>query len=214
MLKIYAIPASLYCAKLRILLRHKGLEWQEVPPPGGYGSDEYKQIVPSGNLPAIQDGDLLLADSEAIAEYLNEIHPMPAMLPADAVQRARVRALGRFHDTRLEPALRALFPQIAPGNRDMGVLDEGGKTLSRHLAVLAKLLAEADLPQDQLLLCDCGFAITFEWLAAFETWLGLSLIWPDTVLAYRDRLAALGAISEEYASYRPVLTGYMEANSQ
>ena len=70
MLSVYAIPVSLYCAKLRILLRHKGLEWEEVPPPGGYGSDEYKRVAPSGNLPALRDGDLLLGDSEAIAEYL------------------------------------------------------------------------------------------------------------------------------------------------
>ena len=48
MLKVYAIPVSLYCAKLRIVLRHKGLAWEEVPPPGGYGSEDYKQVVPSG----------------------------------------------------------------------------------------------------------------------------------------------------------------------
>ena len=81
MLTIYAIPISLYCAKLRILLRHKKIQWQELPPPGGYGSAEYKSIVPSGNLPALVDGSLLLADSEAIAEYLNEKYPNPPMLP-------------------------------------------------------------------------------------------------------------------------------------
>ncbi|WP_107498324.1 glutathione S-transferase family protein [Thalassobius sp. I31.1] len=213
MLKIYAIPASLYCAKLRILLRHKNLEWQEVPPPGGYGSAEYKQIVPSGNLPAMQDSNLLLADSEAIAEYLNEIHITPAMLPADATARARVRALGRFHDTRLEPALRALFPQIPPEKRDSAILKEGGKTLSSHLSVLVKLLVETDLPDDQLFVCDCGFAITFEWLAAFEHYLKLPITWPEDVQAYRNRLSRLPAIAEEYAAYRPVLTSYMQENS-
>ena len=53
MLKLYSIPMSLYCAKTRVLLRHKGLEFEEMPPPGGYGSDEYKTYVPSGNLPAL-----------------------------------------------------------------------------------------------------------------------------------------------------------------
>ena len=81
MLTIYAIAPSLYCAKLRILLRHKQLAWEEVPPPGGYGSDQYKRLIASGNLPALVDGSLTLADSEAIAEYLNELHPDPAMLP-------------------------------------------------------------------------------------------------------------------------------------
>ena len=91
MLTVYAIPLSLYCAKIRILLRHKALEWREIPPPGGYGSDEYKQIVPSGNLPALIDGDLMLADSEVIAEYLNEVFPDPPMLPADNHRRAKAR---------------------------------------------------------------------------------------------------------------------------
>jgi glutathione S-transferase/maleylpyruvate isomerase len=212
MLKIYTVPVSLYCAKLRILLRHKGLNWQEIPPPGGYGSDEYKQIVPSGNLPALQDGDLLLADSEAIAEYLNDIYPTPAMLPADPVTRAKARALGRFHDTRLEPALRALFPQIAATTRDQAAIAQGGDTLSRHLAVLAQILNDSALPRDQLWLCDCGFAVTFEWLAGFQAHLGLSLTWPEPVQSYRQHLATIPASQQEFANYRPILNGYLENN--
>ena len=61
MLKVYAVPISLYCAKLRILLRHKSLDWQEELPPGGYGSAAYREVVPSGNLPALVDGALLIA---------------------------------------------------------------------------------------------------------------------------------------------------------
>ena len=83
MLAIYSVPISLYCAKLRIVLRHKKLEWNEQAPPGGYGSDEYKTVVASGNLPALVDGSLVIADSEAIAEYLEEKYPVPAMLPGE-----------------------------------------------------------------------------------------------------------------------------------
>jgi glutathione S-transferase/maleylpyruvate isomerase len=75
MLTIYSVPVATYCAKLRITMRHKGLAWEELPPPGGYGSAEYKAIVPSGNLPAMVDEGFMLADSEAIAEYLNEAYP-------------------------------------------------------------------------------------------------------------------------------------------
>ncbi|MDH3762969.1 MAG: hypothetical protein OEU50_18480 [Gammaproteobacteria bacterium] len=32
MLTLYATPESLYCAKLRILLRHKQVRWQEIEP--------------------------------------------------------------------------------------------------------------------------------------------------------------------------------------
>ena len=43
-------------------MRNKGLEWEELLPPGGYGSAEYKAIVPSGNLPALIDNGFTLAD--------------------------------------------------------------------------------------------------------------------------------------------------------
>jgi glutathione S-transferase len=69
-------------------------------------------LIPAGTMPAIVDGDLVLADSEAIAEYLNETLAEPAMLPDDAVARARCRERSRFHDTRLEPEVRALFPHV------------------------------------------------------------------------------------------------------
>ena len=36
MLTVYSIPPSLYSAKLRILLRHKQLEWTEALPPLGF----------------------------------------------------------------------------------------------------------------------------------------------------------------------------------
>ncbi|MEO1115842.1 MAG: glutathione S-transferase N-terminal domain-containing protein, partial [Pseudomonadota bacterium] len=98
MMKLYAIPVSLYCAKLRIVLRHKNLTWEEVTPPGGYGSETYKDLVPGGSLPALDHDGHLLSDSEAIAEYLNELQPEPDMLPGDILERARLRERSRFHD--------------------------------------------------------------------------------------------------------------------
>jgi len=66
----------------------------------------------------------VLADSEAIAEYLNEVFEEPQMLPGDAKERARARERSRFHDTRLEPEVRAMFSQIAPG-RDPDLVAAG-----------------------------------------------------------------------------------------
>ena len=81
MLTIYSVPVAAYCVKLRILMRYKSLAFQELPPPGGYGSEEYRSIVPSGNLPAMIHDGFLLSDSEAIAEYLEETFPDVPMLP-------------------------------------------------------------------------------------------------------------------------------------
>lgn len=215
MLTVYAIPVSLYCAKLRILLRHKDLEWREVPPPGGYGSDEYKQTVPSGNLPALVDGDLLIADSEAIAEYLNERHLEPAMLPDNPAERAKVRELSRFHDTRLEPAVRKLFPHMAESARDASVFEKQSIAISARLGQLAQMLHKAGHHgSHNLTLGDCGFPITFAWLDGLTPKLGLEITWPETVSAYRSHLLAHKAIADELAEYGPRLEEWLKYRAE
>ena len=212
MLTIYAIPVSLYCAKLRILLRHKQLQWREVPPPGGYGSKEFKQIIPSGNLPALVDGDLILADTEAIAEYLNELHPTPPMLPADIIQRAKTRELSRFHDTRLEPELRALFPHIKPENRNLEVAKKQSLNISSRLEQLASMLGDKNIGNnDTLSLADCGFTISFEWIDALTPTLDLDISWPDPVISYRNHLRQHPAIAAELADYQPKIQNFLRA---
>jgi glutathione S-transferase/maleylpyruvate isomerase len=181
MITIYSVPVALYCAKLRILMHHKGIAYEELPPPGGYGSDEYRAIVPSGNLPAMIHDGFMLADSEAIAEYLNEAFPDVPMLPDDVRVRAKAREFSRLHDTRLEPAVRAMYPQVAFETRDAQVVTEGGAAVSKHLSSLALLLAANPLDTDRLWLSDCGFAVTFAWIKAFEDALSLPVEWPGIV---------------------------------
>ncbi len=212
MLTVYAIPVSLYCAKLRILLRHKKLQWQEIPPPGGYGSERYKTVIASGNLPALLDGDLVLSDSEAIAEYLNEKYPDPPMLPKDAGERAKVRERSRFHDTRLEPALRTLFAHMGPAVRDLDLNQRQSIELSARLGQLGKFLEESsEAGQPGLLsLGDCGFPISFAWIDLLSPVLELQITWPDAVSAYREKVEAIEAVATEIKDYRPKLQAYLD----
>ena len=109
---LYDLPISSYGCKTRIVLRHKNLNWA------------YCQIIPAGTIPALDDGGFRLCDSEAIAEYINDIAPTPAMLPTDVKERAIARSISRFHDTRIEPLLRAYFSQVPPANRDQVFIQE------------------------------------------------------------------------------------------
>ncbi len=214
MLEIYAIPASLYCAKLRIALRHKQIKWRELPPPGGYGSPQYRAIVASGNLPAMRDGDLLLADSEAIIEYLEERHPFPALLPPGASRRARIRELSRFHDTRLEPELRKLFPHIGPARRDQGVLAEQQQQLNTRMQQLAIMLAQRPKAGETLTLADCGFPVSFLWIAKLAHELDFAIDWPVEVVNYRESLARLPSVAAELESYDPVVDEFLAMRMQ
>ncbi len=213
MLTIYSVPVATYCAKLRVMMRHKGIAWNELPPPDGYGSDAYRAIVPSGNLPAMIHDGFQLGDSEAIAEYLNEAYPDKPMLPDSVQLRAKVREQGRFHDTRLEPAVRAFYPQVAHETRDAVAVVSLGNALSRHLSALDLLLSYSPLNQDRLWLCDCGFAVTFAWIRAFQEACELRVDWPERVLAYDTRLHRFCAVKDELAHYKPAMDDYLQKAS-
>lgn len=210
MLKVYSISPSLYAAKLRILLRHKGLEWTEHLPPGGYGSEAYKEIVPTGNIPALVDGDLLLGDTEAISEYLNEKHPDPPMLPHELEDRALARQLSRFHDTRLEPELRKLFAHVSPKTRDVALNAAQSKAISAKLAQIAKVLpARMDAIGNMLTLGDCGFPVTRVWIEALANTLDLSIQWPAIFTDYLASVDGHAAVATEMAAYRPIIADWM-----
>ena len=102
MLQLYSYFRSSAAYRLRIALHLKGLAFDTVPVHLLKGGGEqlqssYRAINPAALVPALQDDGvvpaLTLTQSLAIMEYLDETHPQPPLLPADALGRARVRAL-------------------------------------------------------------------------------------------------------------------------
>ena len=212
MITLYNVPVSSYGAKVRIILRHKGLAWSELAPPDGYGSPAYREIIAAGTVPAIIDGDLKLADSEAIAEYLDESHPAPAMMPTATQARAHAREISRFHDTRLEPVLRSYFAQVAPATRDADVIASNAKLLQERLDQLARIASPAPLMTgENLAIADCGFVASFAILALLQDVLDLPVTLPESLAAYGVALAAHPSVAEEDARYRAVLADWAKA---
>ena len=102
MLQLYSYFRSSAAYRLRIALHLKGLAFDTVPVHLLKGGGEqlqsaYRAINPAALVPALQmeaeGGGTTLTQSLAIMEYLDETHPQPPLLPADALGRARVRAL-------------------------------------------------------------------------------------------------------------------------
>jgi maleylacetoacetate isomerase len=99
--KLYSYFRSSAAYRVRIALNLKGLSYETVPvhlvTGGGQNkSPEYRAINPQMRVPALTlpNGDVLI-QSLAIIEYLDETHPQPPLLPADALARAKVRALAQ-----------------------------------------------------------------------------------------------------------------------
>ncbi len=98
--KLYDYWRSSAAYRVRIALNLKGIDYESVPvalvgKDGGLGeqhSDAYRAINPQGRVPFYDNGDVAVAQSMAIVEYLEEAHPDVPLLPAGREERAWIRA--------------------------------------------------------------------------------------------------------------------------
>jgi maleylpyruvate isomerase len=98
MLRLYTYFRSSAAFRVRIALNLKGLPYDSVPihllrGGGEQHGERYVARNVMHLIPTLEDGSLSLGQSLAIIEYLEESHPAPALLPADARTRAKVREL-------------------------------------------------------------------------------------------------------------------------
>src|SRR5689334_13778088 len=94
-MRLYTHRFSLMPWRVRIALHEKGLthELVEVDVFARPPSAEVLRLNPFLQIPVLEDDGLLIAESMAILEYLEEQHPEPALLPRDVRLRATARQL-------------------------------------------------------------------------------------------------------------------------
>lgn len=106
-MKLYNYFRSSASFRVRIALELKGLPFEYLPVhlvKGENKSDAYKAISADNLVPAlVTDAGDILSQSMAIMEYLNDTHPQPPLLPADALGRAQVRALAQSIACEIHP---------------------------------------------------------------------------------------------------------------
>ena len=96
-LKLHNFFRSSTSTRLRTALNLKGFDVEYLAyalRKGETRTPEYLALNPAGLVPSLEleDGTVMV-QSLAIIEWLDEVHPTPALLPADPLGRARVRAL-------------------------------------------------------------------------------------------------------------------------
>ncbi len=95
-MQLYGFWRSIASFRVRTALRLKGIEFDEIAVDilsGKQFDPAYDAINAAHSLPTLVHDGLYLFQSLPIIEYLDEIHPEPALLPAHARDRAYVRAL-------------------------------------------------------------------------------------------------------------------------
>ena len=106
-MKLYNYFRSSASFRVRIALHLKGLAYDYLPVHLARGEQKkpaFAAVTAEGLVPVLElDDDRRLTQSMAIIEYLDETHPQPPLLPADALGRARVRALAQIVACEIHP---------------------------------------------------------------------------------------------------------------
>lgn len=117
-MKAYVFPGAPNPQKLITYLREKSLQipLETVDLMSGQNrTPEFLKKNPMGGLPVLElDDGTFLTESLAIIEYLEELHPKPAMLGESALGRARVRELERLCEVGMLSSIATVFQHSHP----------------------------------------------------------------------------------------------------
>jgi maleylacetoacetate isomerase len=147
-LALHSFATSSASHRVRIALHLKAIQFEYVAvdilaqdSPAFAG---YRVVNPQGLVPMLVHGEVKISQSLAILEYLEEIAPSPALLPADAAGRARARSLAMFVVSEIQPLqnLRVFrHLQTALGKTEAEAMEWRRHWVSRGLDALEKELS-------------------------------------------------------------------------
>lgn len=154
LLTLFSAPDEVQSHCVRILLSEKTVgDVDIISVPIGQPNADLLAVNPYNCLPTLVDRDLMLYDPQVIGEYLEERFPHPSLMPADPVNRARMR-LAMY---RIEEDLYTLVPDIVEGSASDK--RRAKKELIEHLLSMAAVFkAKAYFLSDQFSLLDCALA--------------------------------------------------------
>jgi len=101
-IKLFGVPIGPFVRKVAVTLRLKKIPFDVIPTMPADASDtDFAAISPLLKVPALSDGDVGLADSSVICEYLEDRYATVPVYPADPVLKAQARWLEEYADTKL-----------------------------------------------------------------------------------------------------------------
>lgn len=114
MLELYQWELSQYSEKVRLILDYKGLEYRKIEVTPGIGQVELFRLTGQQQVPVLKDGSKYIADSTAIAKYLDVEYPERPLIPTDAKQRGLTLLIEEWADESIGiKGRKALFSAIS-----------------------------------------------------------------------------------------------------
>ena len=171
---LYSADISPFAQRVVLQLEYKGIEFTESHPPGGFGSEEYGRINPIRKLPVLSVDGVYLPESDAICEYIEDVHPEPSLVPYDVMDRARGRLIRRIADLYVMNPMMPLFKNFSRKTRDQAVVDLALANIRQGLTYLDKWLPQGTYAvTDRLTLTDFAVAPILRYVMEYPPIFGL-----------------------------------------
>ena len=147
MARLYHVPLSPFCRKVRLTLAEKRIEvelieeryWEQAP--------DFLRRNPAGKIPILKIDNRTLSESQAICEYLDETVPTPALMPRTPEGRYEARRLCAWFDDKFheEVTSKLLYERVNKKVMGQGYPDSknvkfGANRIKFHLDYLSWLL--------------------------------------------------------------------------
>ncbi|MFW2405164.1 MAG: glutathione S-transferase family protein [Gammaproteobacteria bacterium] len=159
-MKLIGAIASPYVTRALMFARLKGVDLPLENIPGNSpASDEYRALTPIGKIPVLDVDGKIIAESEVICEYIEDVHPEPSGLPADAMGRATSRLISRITDLYIAPHTSSMFRQMNPKARDPEVVAAAVQDFEKGFGYLEHFMGDGPFcVGDTPTLGDCSLA--------------------------------------------------------
>jgi glutathione S-transferase len=144
---LYHLPLSPYSRKVRLALAEKRIPFDLRVERVWERREEFLAMNPACAVPVMQDANgLVLADSYAICEYMDEAYPDGPLLGRTLAERAEVRRLVSWFDQKFQQEVtqnllyeKQMKRLLGRGNPDAGAIRAGYANLKPHLEYIGWL---------------------------------------------------------------------------
>ena len=147
MARLFHVPLSPYCRKIRLSLAEKKIEVELVEERYWEQDPDFLRRNPAGKVPVLRLDGIMMSESAAICEYIEETRPEPSLLPSDPAQRLEVRRLVAWFDDKFhhEVTSKLLYERVnkkmmKAGYPDSKNVKAGARAIKFHLGYMTWLL--------------------------------------------------------------------------
>ena len=170
--RLYHLPLSPFCRKIRLVLAEKRIEVELIEERPWEKRLDFLRLNPAGKVPVLRLDGIMMAESGPICEYIEDTRPEPALLPSDPVQRFEVRRLVGWFDDKFhsEVTSKLLYERVnkkimGKGYPESTNVKQGAKNIKYHIDYMGWLLDQRRwLAGDQMSLADFTAAAHFSCL--------------------------------------------------